>query len=1148
MAEGLLNLLIDGRPVSVPAGTSLLEAARAAGVRVPTLCLEHRLAPAEACRMCLVEVEGEPRPVASCSFPAREGQVVRTAGPRLQAERRALFELLLADHYGDCVAPCTLRCPAGMDVQGYIALIARGQYQEAVRLMRRDNPLPSVCGYICPHPCETQCRRGLLDQPLAIRHLKRFAADFERGRGRHLPPPALPATGRRLAVIGGGAQGLATAFFMALAGHHPTIFESLPELGGLLRRVIPVSRLPRAALDWDIEGILALGVMARTGIRLGGEIGVGRLLSQGFDALVLATGGWDSALMQGLDPPPETALPGVRLLLPLAMAWSRGGGERVGRRVVVAGRGREMLRAAGRCLALGAEQATVLWEGTRREAGLGPGEEARAEAAGVNLVFGCTLTGLRGRGDRLQEVVFQEGGPHAPAGEPRAIAADALVAAQARLPVLVLVPEAGGGDGRDRAWRTLRPSRAAPGRVAGLFEYSGTASDFPAAVEAIGAGRLAADTLDRWLNGREPRQAPPFRFSKGTPSQVDPSNFAGRARMPRTEMALRDPAQMGPGSGPLELGLGEEAARAEARRCLACGCLAANQCLLREVAGELGLTGLHMNPRPARPWSLRTAPAPILIEDGKCIVCRRCERVCAEYHGREAVTVAVERAGDLGGFRGHRLEISRRCDACGLCVSVCPTGALSYRHPFEQPEAMALGWQESLCLLCPLACRLRVGAAGEHLARVEGVEAPPAFGHLCRRARFELVAARASAERLTAPLLRGRSGLEPADWDRVLGVVAGGLAALRQAQGGGVLAGLATGYASQEELYLFGKLVRLGLASNHLDYLEPGQEHPWGSRLLAGMPAGTGLFSYEELEAMDTVVVVGSELSADLPLLESALHRMGAAGGRLAVLGRDRNLAARAGLHRDLALAPALEMVRDLLAGPVGDPGQWPGPGRRVQILVREAELEPAALPALKDLAREVAALPGVRLGLVPAVPSVMGLRRSGIGPDRYPGHRPMNPRSRAVMERASGRPLPAEPGLSAGEILEAAGEGRIRGLVLLAGHSPAGRHPSQILLDALEAADLSVVISALDGPLVRAAKAALPWPMTLETAGTYRGLDGSRLETQRALSPPQGVPDGLTLLERLLRELGGPAGAADLVGVQSELIVIAQLFAEDGP
>ncbi|GAG28315.1 unnamed protein product, partial [marine sediment metagenome] len=169
----------------------------------------------------------------------------------------------------ECTAPCQRTCPAGIDIPGYIRQIRAGNYREAIRIIKEANPFPLTCGRVCPHPCEDMCRLGRLDKPVDINHLKRFVADMEMRSGERIMPYKAPATGKRVAIIGGGPAGLTAAYYLSRLGHSTTIFETMPRLGGMLRYGIPEYRLPKATLDWEIEGILSMGVEVKTDVSMG---------------------------------------------------------------------------------------------------------------------------------------------------------------------------------------------------------------------------------------------------------------------------------------------------------------------------------------------------------------------------------------------------------------------------------------------------------------------------------------------------------------------------------------------------------------------------------------------------------------------------------------------------------------------------------------------------------------------------------------------------------------------------------------------------------------------------------------------------------------------------------------------------------------
>ena len=186
----------------------------------------------------------------------------------------------------DHPVPCVALCPAGVDIPGYIALVRAGRYNDAVRLIRKDNPFPTVCGYVCEHPCEARCRRSMVDDAVNICGIKRFACDHATDT---TPPPCAPSTGKRIAVIGGGPGGLSAAYFLSLMGHKVVVYDQRPQLGGMLRYGIPDYRLPQEKLDADIEFILSTGIEVHTDTSIGRDIEFSDIENQ-YDAVYISIG------------------------------------------------------------------------------------------------------------------------------------------------------------------------------------------------------------------------------------------------------------------------------------------------------------------------------------------------------------------------------------------------------------------------------------------------------------------------------------------------------------------------------------------------------------------------------------------------------------------------------------------------------------------------------------------------------------------------------------------------------------------------------------------------------------------------------------------------------------------------------------------
>jgi formate dehydrogenase major subunit len=267
-----LRVNIDGIEVTGYKGQTILQLAMENGIEIPNLCHDNRLKVHGGCGLCVVEVEGTPKLLRACATEIADNMVIRTRSERIDQSRKTNLELILANHTGDCKAPCQLACPAETDCQGYVGLIANGEYEEAVDLIKEKLPLPASIGRVCPHPCEDACRRNFVDKPVAIAALKRFVGDIVLQKGSGLKADIKPSTGKRVAVIGGGPSGLSCAYFLAREGHKPVIYEAMPKAGGMLRYGIPQYRLPKDVLDMEIELIKETGVEINTGIRIGKDL------------------------------------------------------------------------------------------------------------------------------------------------------------------------------------------------------------------------------------------------------------------------------------------------------------------------------------------------------------------------------------------------------------------------------------------------------------------------------------------------------------------------------------------------------------------------------------------------------------------------------------------------------------------------------------------------------------------------------------------------------------------------------------------------------------------------------------------------------------------------------------------------------------
>ncbi|RME94622.1 MAG: electron transporter RnfB, partial [Alphaproteobacteria bacterium] len=466
--------------------------------------------------------------------------------------------------------------------------ICQGNYLEAVRVIKEKNPLPLVCGRICVHPCEFECRRTLIDESVAINHLKRFASDFEMKSGQRVELAKAPATGLRVAVVGGGAEGLTAANFLARLGHDATIYEGMPKLGGLLQTVIPDNRLPKDVLDWEIQGILDLGVEARTNSKLGRDFTVDSLLDEGYAAVFVATGGWDSQMAAGMPTESMEVLPGVQLLVHFTFNHLAGRQPKVGKKVMILGGGNASFDAARLCKDRGAESVYVVFRGRRDSVPFTEQEIQAAERDGIIVHFETVLTKMRGEGGRLTQVELTHLAGLPPTTTMEALRdveavelleVDTLLTGAGRFPELIYTrvaeedaegQEPGAEQGPPR-WETVLPY-AGPfaEQDIGMFRPGEVTSDYKAVVEAIGAGRRGAISVHKKLMG-EAVEPPAHMIRKQTTvlsvSEIEPVSSSPRHEMPtlsEEERVLNPTAE-------IELGFDEQQAIEEAKRCLRCG-------------------------------------------------------------------------------------------------------------------------------------------------------------------------------------------------------------------------------------------------------------------------------------------------------------------------------------------------------------------------------------------------------------------------------------------------------------------------------------------------------------------------------------------------------------------------------------------------
>jgi len=486
-------------------------------------------------------------------------------------------KILHWNRYTECLAPCRQKCPAQINIPKYIEHIKHGEFAEAVLTIKEANPLPLSTGRVCPEPCNLACRRQIEDEPVAINYLKRFAADWEMDSGRRLHIPVAPDTGKRIAVIGGGPAGLSAAYYLRRLGHAVVIYEKMPALGGMLRYGIPEYRLPKKILDWEIEGILGLGIDAVTNVALGQDFNADFLRRQGFDAIFLAVGAWRD---QGLGL--ETAAPIAGVHSGIKYLESFQNGEVTVRgHVVVIGGGNTAIDAARTSLRAGADRVTIVYRRGRDQMPANPAEIVAAEEEGVAFRFLSAPVRLLAEDGRVVGLVTQrmELGEPDPSGRRRpvpvpdseeSLACDLIVEAVGQMPDLDFLQHAGMPALRVTRWNTIDAcEQTLQTEVPYIFTGGDCFSGPSLMVNAIGAGRYAARSIHYYVTTGSIPAIEQRQTALISESLFD--SIVGVAAKPRVHepmVSLED--RLGTFKE-VEGTIDEEDARYESGRCLNCG-------------------------------------------------------------------------------------------------------------------------------------------------------------------------------------------------------------------------------------------------------------------------------------------------------------------------------------------------------------------------------------------------------------------------------------------------------------------------------------------------------------------------------------------------------------------------------------------------
>lgn len=485
------------------------------------------------------------------------------------------------------IAPCKAACPAHISVQGYIALISQGRFKEALELIRRDNPLPAICGRACPHPCESNCKRGEIDEPIAINDLKRVASDYEYQSGEREWPQTKEKQHKKVAIVGSGPAGLSAAYYLAIEGYSVTIFEALPVAGGMLTVGIPSYRLPRDIIRYEIDYILKMGVELKLNSPIGQQVSLNDLHNQGYEAVFLAIGAHDGVEL-GIE---GEHLKEVHRAVDFLKKVNLGDHVPVGKKVAVIGGGNAAMDAVRTARRLGAEQAFIIYRRSEDEMPANEEEIEEAREEGVQFHFLTAPSRIVGDASgsvksleliRMELGEPDESGRKKPVpieGSEYSMGIDTIISAIGQKVKSETVAKEMGLK-LDKNGTIKVDSLTYQTNIPWLFSGGDAVSGPAIIIEAIAAGKEAAISINRLLRGES--------LSEGR-GYVPPTAISDKKniqKQPRTRSKRIDPAQRIKNFEEVNLALSPQEAQEEAKRCLNCG--VCSECYRCEEACKAG--------------------------------------------------------------------------------------------------------------------------------------------------------------------------------------------------------------------------------------------------------------------------------------------------------------------------------------------------------------------------------------------------------------------------------------------------------------------------------------------------------------------------------------------------------------------------------
>ncbi|MBT7712681.1 MAG: FAD-dependent oxidoreductase [Deltaproteobacteria bacterium] len=874
-----INITIDGTDIVSEAGKTILEIARENQIEIPTLCFDPRLKPIGSCLLCVVEVEGSEKLLLSCATEARDKMIVQTNNENVSRARKNALELLLSNHFADCIGPCIESCPAGVDIQGYLALSKAGNYLDALELIQQKNPFPLVCGRVCVRYCELSCRRQEKESPVGINLVKRFLADLEYQNLRK--PVVSKIIDKKVAIIGGGPCGLTAAYFLARKGYWVQIFDSQPKLGGMLRYGIPDYRLPQEILDREIQFILDHGIKVQTDMKLGVDFQLDELKENGFEAFFLAIGAQKAKKMNIKKEHIRGVIGGIGFL---EVVKKEGPPDLKGT-VVVVGGGNTAIDAARTAIRCKASKVLLLYRRTREEMPADKEEIEDALAEGVTFKFLTAPLEVIVKNGRVQSLRCQrmELGEPDESGRRRPVPVEGDQFNTVCNHIIAAIGQdcdpSGLGSSFDKdvelsRWNTIKvQDQTTLTSVPGIFAGGDAVTGPAAAIDAIGMGRKAALEIDRYLKKTRNEPVREAFFSKKTNlGEIPISFFDEFENRTRSSRRVTDPVLRINDFNEIDPGIDQGCVQGEASRCLSCGCSELLTCDLKKYATEYEADQNRYLGKVQK-YKIDNRHPLILLDPNKCILCGKCVRICEEWLGVSALGF-INRGYDMMVRPSQERPLQETaCIACGNCIEVCPTGAISFHQELERFQHYPMSAHPTVCSICSVGCEIVINKKNSDFWNITAARSSEFIpGDICGRGRFEPRQA-IKENRLTAPMVVEKGDRKQTNMASAIYRAIEGLKKVHRQYGPEQLGFFISPRSTNEEIFMVQKLARqyfqCGNVATISDLIHP--KDTVGLEASFGSSAST--ITQSEVENADIIVIMNSNLFEENPVLGFKVKR-----------------------------------------------------------------------------------------------------------------------------------------------------------------------------------------------------------------------------------------------------------------------------------